>query len=362
MRVATSLWLCASIALAAGCKKKEGPKGAADAGAQPITEVRPIATHATGVTNRCVGPLDRSGPAQEVTIAGRKWRRQGYELTALSKDPEDQATLGVVADIKDSTEATLKNLKRFIAEFKKRGAEAIVATGDLGEEAHDIRTVVLTLAESDLPVFTIIGNREGIRDYDAAVSSVAETKKNVFDLNKIRYVSGDDYDLVSLPGYHDPNHVRTKDGCAYTIEDVADVPRIAARAVNPVILVSHGPPKGFAKTSLDFTDNEANVGDPRLARVIQTSGIPFGLFANVMEAGGSGVSADFNTAVEPGVWADRLYVNSGSASSFAWKLNSGEESTGMAMVFRIRSRKASYEVIRAKVAGAPKAPPPKPKK
>lgn len=349
--VSSTLALLTAVALAPGCKKKSSQAAAANAGsgaADPAI-VRPIATHAVGVTNRCVGPLDRSGPAQEITVAGKKWRRQGYELTVLTKDPDDRAVLGALADIKDATENTLKNLKFFIREFKKAAVDAIVVAGDLAEEAADIRSVVLTLADSELPVFVIIGNREGIRDYDMAVGAVAEVKKNVFDLNRIRYVHGDDFDLVSLPGYHDPNHVRTKDGCAYSIEDVADVPRIAARAVSPVVLVSHGPPRGSAKTSLDFTDTEAHVGDPRLARVIQTSGIPFGIFANVMEAGGSGVSADFSSPVPPGTWAERLYVNTGSASSFPWKLNSGEESWGMAMLFRIQGKKASYQVLRRAV-------------
>jgi hypothetical protein len=356
--VSLTLALLVALALAPACKKKGDARGTADAASGTsgvVTEVRPVASHASGVTNRCVGPLDRSGAALEINIAGKKWRRQGYELSVLNKDPDSDAVLGLVSDIKDATEATLQNLKRFVAEFKKRGAEAIIAAGDIAEETPDIRSVVLTLAESDLPLFVIIGNREGIRDYDAAVGSVAEAKKNVFDLNRIRYVSGDDFDLVSLPGYHDPNHVRTKDGCAYTIEDVADVPRIAARAVNPVVLVSHGPPKGSTRTSLDFSDTEANVGDPRLARVIQTSGIPFGVFGNVMEAGGTGVSADFNTRIEPGTWAERLYVNVGSASSFPWKLNVGEVSHGMAMVLRIKGKKASYEVLRAPAPGVARA-------
>jgi Icc-related predicted phosphoesterase len=346
--------LSAVLAVMPSCKKKDTPSKPSGASAEPVAKpaIKPIAAEAAGVTNRCVGPLDRSGPAVEVTIAGKKWRKQGYELTVLTKDPDDEAALGLVSDIKDATEGTLKNLKHFIREFKKRNVDAIVATGDLAEEAPDIRNVVLTLSESELPVFVIIGNREGIRDYDSAVSSVAETKSNVFDLNKIRYVNGDDFDLVSLPGYHDPNHVRTKDGCAYSIEDVADVPRIAARAVNPVVLVSHGPPKGSGKTALDFTDTEANVGDPRMARVVQTSGIAFGVFGNVMEAGGIGVSVDFNTRIEPGTWADRLYVNIGSASSFPWKLNNGNISSGMAMIFRIKGKKGSYEVLRVKGAGA----------
>jgi Icc-related predicted phosphoesterase len=352
--VSWTLALLLALALAPTCKKKTAPTAGADAG--PVAEappVRPVAVHVEGVTNRCVGPLDRGGPAEEMMLAGKKWRRMGYELTVLSKDADDQAVLGLVSDIKDATEQTLRNLRHFIGEFKKRGADALIAAGDLAEEAPDIRNVVLTLAESELPTFVIIGNREGIRDYEAAVSAVAQTKKNLFDLNKIRYVGGDDFDLVSLPGYHNANHVRAKDGCAYTREDLADVPRIAARAVNPVVLVSHGPPRGTAKTSLDWTDTETNVGDPRLAWVIQTSGIPFGVFGNVMEAGGSGVSSDFNTPIPPGTWADRLYVNVGSASSFPWKLNNGEVSTGMAMVLRIKGKKGSFEVLRAKGAPAP---------
>jgi Icc-related predicted phosphoesterase len=345
-------WMVAFLLVlgaAPGCKKKEAKKAPPQAQEAPADRnVRPVAADVAGVTNRCVGPLDRSGPAVEVTIAGKKWRRLGYELTTVTKDADDQAALGVVSDIKDGTEKTLANLRYFVAEFKKRNVDAIVATGDLAEEATDIRSVTLTLAESELPVFVIIGNRESIRDYDTAVGAVAEQRKNVFDLNRIRYVAGDDYDLVSLPGYHDPNHVRTTDGCAYSIEDVAQVPRIAARAVSPVVLVSHGPPKGSAKTSLDYTDTEANVGDPRLARVIQTSAIPFGIFGNVMEAGGAGVSVDFNTRVEPGTWADRLYVNPGSASSFPWKLNNGEISNGMAAIFRIKGKKGSFEVLRVK--------------
>lgn len=352
MKVLLMLSLLLLVAVAPACKKKVAT-GKPDAGAAatqplPVENVRPVAVHASGVTNKCVGGLDRSGAPQEFVIAGKKWRRQGYELTALDKDPDTNATLGLLSDIKDASEGTLANLKSFIARFKKRGVDAIIATGDIAEEAPDLRNVLITLADSGLPTFVIIGNIESLKDYDAAFAAVSAQKPNLFDLNKLRFVSGDDFDLVSLPGYHDANHVRTKEGCAYTAEDVNDVAKLVGRVTQAPVLVSHGPPRGTTNSSLDYLgEKEGHVGDEKLASLIQRTGIAFGVFGNVMEQGGTGVAADFNTRVAPGVFADRLYVNVGRASATPWNMNSGEVSTGMAMVLRIQNKKASYEVLKA---------------
>jgi Icc-related predicted phosphoesterase len=356
-------FMLALLAAAPACKRK---KPGVDAGpvVAPETQLKPVAEHAGGVSNRCVGTLDRSGSPKELTIAGKKWRKQGYELTLTQKDADDRATIGLVSDIKDATEGTLANLRYFIAEMKKRGAEAIIATGDIAEEAPDIRSVMVTLADSDLPTFVIIGNMESLKDYDAAVASVSQTRPNLVDLNRTRFVGGDDFDLVSLPGYHDASHVRSTDGCAYKPADVADVRKLVARATQPVVFVSHGPPRGTGPSSLDMlSEKEGHVGDAKLSHLIQTANIPFGVFGNVMEQGGNGVAADFDTRVPAGTFAEKLYVNVGRASAVPWSLANGEISHGMAMVLRIAARKASYEVLRAPAqGGAQKKAPPAPRK
>ena len=363
--------LCiACLPLTPSCKKKVAPpKGGVDAGGASKlvpgdTEVKPIAEGASGVSNRCVGALNMAGPAQEMTLNGKKWRRQGYEMVALQKDPDDAAVLGLVSDIKDASPETLANLRHYIGEFKKRGAEAIIATGDIAEEAPDLRSVMMTLADSGLPTFVIIGNIESLKDYDAAVASVSALKPNLIDLNKTRFVAGDDYDLLSLPGYHDASHVRSQEGCAYKPEDVRDLNKLVSRSTQALVLVSHGPPRGTAPASLDMlSEKEGHVGDAKLAAFIKGANIPFGVFGNVMEQGGRGVGPDMDTPIAPGALSDRLFVNVGRASATPWSLATGEVSNGMAMVLRLQNKKAAYEVLRAPAgkAPAPQKAPPSPK-
>ena len=311
-------------------------------------KVRVISVDGNKVTNRCVGAIVKRGRPTTIKVGSKLFKLHGYELTDISKKADGKVKLGLLSDAKDATRETIANIKKFLGHFKKAGVEAIILTGDIAEEAKDIQLVVETLAQSGVPVFVVMGNREGIANYQKGVMAAAAKFSNVFDMNTIRFFDGDDFDLISLPGYHNANHVRAKDGCAYTTRDVLNLHKLRAKANSPLILVTHGPPQGTGKTALDYSDQGANVGDPKLVKIIRAARIPFGVFGNVHEAGGRTVGGDFLTPLPKNQWQTKLYANIGPASAFPWKLHGGMVTRGMAGIFELRGSEARFRSIKLK--------------
>jgi len=167
-------------------------------------------------------------------------------------------------------------------------------------------------------------------------------------MNKVRHVAFDDADLLSLPGYHDRRYIHCASGCQYFKQDVAALKPLASEAKSPVVLLSHGPPKGSAPTAVDQATEAGNVGDSNLNALILEANIPFGVFANIKEAGGRATDLDGTNVIREETLADKLYLNPGPADAIAWAMNDGTQSVGMAAVLRIEGKQAKYKVFRAK--------------
>lgn len=297
------------------------------------------------VTNDCVGPV-QDGPVENIPLGEATWRRSGSTLA--SEAPRDRPwVLGVLADIKENTAENMTNLAAFLESFRKRKVDAIVVAGDTGSTPEQMVAVWTALARSELPIFVIIGNREGQRDYRQALDKVTGDFANVFDLNEIRRVNTPQADLVSLPGYGNRDYVHATDGCQYTADDLHDLRALVDSADSPVVLVSHGGPLQSGSQGLDRTTEGQNVGDPRLAAFMKDAGVPFGIFGNIHEAGGRATDLLGGRRLAEGAWAPRLYLNPGPADAVRWQMNDGTVSVGMAAVMHLGNRRARYEVIRA---------------
>jgi hypothetical protein len=348
--VALSIW---------GCKKEqpapppEPPKPAEAPKPAPAPVMKEANSAATpsrpGQSDReCVAAIDTAVPKQ-VTIAGKKAELNGYKLTFLDKDADDEARFGVLANIDEATPFNLFDLKRYVDWFKSEKAEAIIIDGDTGDSEEQIERALSFVADSGLPVFVEIGNHECKSDYNDALIAVQKTHDNVVDLGKVRYVDYDDADILGLPGYHDPQYVHCTTGpCIYTKNDADELKKVALAANDPVVLVVHGPPHGSTPQALDVIEGGKNIGDPNLNGLITDGKIPFGVFANVKESGGHATDLTGENVIKEGQPAGALYLNPGPADSEPWTMNDGTTSTGMAAMLTIKGKQASYKIYRAK--------------
>ncbi len=369
-------------------REKTEPKKAADAGSVKTEAAPRVSLKASD--DDCVGPLRRSGKPRTVELAGVGYQLDGYLLSQTAGDPDNEAVIGVISDTKEDSDSNRENLKAILDFFKKEKVEIILHLGDvasvppLPEEievpekgpdgtplsaeqqdiirrrelsrarreamtkgVEDIVEMISALAESGLPVFVIIGNRECKSTFNMALDTLAEDFPNVFNLNFVRRVDLDDVDIISQPGYHDPEYIHCNwDRCLYYESDTLALEELAKECDDPVLLVSHGPPRQKDRNGIDVVSDGANVGNPWLTRVLEKAGIKFGAFGNIQEAGGKATTLDGSSIITQDTFVDSFYLNPGPADSMRWSMNDGTESRGMAAVIHLVDKKASYKVFR----------------
>ncbi len=293
----------------------------------------------------CMGPI---GPALKtpelVKSTTRDVRIDGYRASEIGSDTDKAAVLGILSTVKGAEAATIWNLREFIAHWKKAKAEAILVGGDIATNEDDTALVLYTLGASGLPVYVIIGNNDSRAQFNRAVERVSKRFPNVINMNLVRFVDGDDYDIVSLPGYYDRKFVASGAVCIYKPDHVTELDKLAALANDPIVFLSHGPPKDATPKGIDVVAEGDHVGDPALNTFIDDNKIPFGIFGHIIEAGG--IATDLiGKIIKPGTFAKRLYLNPGAASSQPWMLNTDKDTVGMAATLTIKGAEAKFEPI-----------------
>ncbi len=390
------IWVALITALslmAAGCpdkKQADQPKvKEPSAVAAKTARARPVLKASA---DDCVGPLKRSKKPKEIAIGDHKFKLDGYLLTQLTSDPDKEIVIGVVSDSKENTEKNQRNLNKIMDFFKKEKVEAIVHLGDiasntpmqdeievpdkdkqgkpLAEELKnrirqrminkartdsmkksndDMIEIISILADTEarLPVLVLSGNRECKTIFNKALATLAESHPNVFNMNMIRRVDLDDLDIISMPGYHDPEYVHCPwDKCLYYGSDTLSIIELAKEANSEVLLISHGPPRQKSRDGIDVVSEGANVGNKAMSEAIHKAKIFFGAFGNIQEAGGKATNLEGNTIITQDTFVSSLYLNPGPSDSMFWKMNDGTESQGMAAVIHFVGKKAKYKIFR----------------
>ncbi|HUU02068.1 MAG TPA: hypothetical protein VM425_11540 [Myxococcota bacterium] len=387
---AVTLLVCAVFAV--GCLGKDKEKSEKNEKKQPETthKAAPAQPVFKASLDDCVGPVKLSGKPKIIAFADHKFKLDGYLLTQLDKDPDSEVVVGIISDTKEKTKKNLENIDKIVKFFKQEKVEVIVHLGDIAsvlpvpeeidapekdaqgkplssadkeryrrrvisktrreavaKSLEDIVEVISVLAESDLPVLAIIGNRECKTTFNSAMTTLSEDYPNVFSLDKVRRADLDDLDIISMPGYHDPEYVHcTWDKCLYYESDTLSLFDLAHQANDQVMLVSHGPPRQKDRNGIDVVSEGASVGNPWLTNAIVKASIPFGAFGNIQEAGGKATNLDGTEIIPQDKYVDSLYLNPGPADSMSWSMNDGTESVGMAAVIHVVGKKAKYKILR----------------
>jgi hypothetical protein len=349
----SALALTALVSLVSACQKDSkppepattppaaAPAAVAAQGAPAFVPSQP------GVSDpECVGGLDFA-PPETVKVGSHSWTLNGYRLT-LDVPAGAQVNLGVLANLDEASPENLKAIEAYLAFFKEKGVQAIVIDGDSGDNAEEIQGVLAPIAKTGLPVLVQIGNREPKGAFLDALEAVRKRSPNVFNLSRVREADIGDVKLLSLPGYHDPRYLlEGAAGCLYHTTDLKALKAVAAKLTGTVVLLSHGPPHGEGPHALDRVQNPpGNVGDPNLTDFLADAHIHFGIFANIIEAGGTATNLHGDKTFAPDSWQSELYLNPGAADSVSWSMNDGSQARGIAAVMSFKDGKADYSLLR----------------
>ena len=293
----------------------------------------------------CAAHLTAAAP-QEVKVGDRAATAAGYKLTFPDASPGGKLVLGVLGPINEDSGQNLFTLKRYLQFFKEQGVQAVVVSGDTGEVASGIERALSAVAESGVPVLAVAGNRECGGDFKKGIARAQKSHPNLVNLNVVRLVEFKEAAVVSLPGYHDPNFISCATGCRYDKGTVDEVVKAAKEAKVPVVLVSHGPPKGSGNKALDYAVNGGNVGDAEINKAIAAAGITFGIFSNIKEAGARATDLEGTSLVPQDKPVKALFLNPGPADSTRWEMNDKTPGYGYAATLTISGKEASWKLYK----------------
>src|SRR5436305_9058143 len=111
-----------------------------------------VASPTTPVPGRQVSAL-RSDPACAAPFDAPGAREKLRAATGELK-------IGVLAGLKDADEENVASIRKLLAELKRRGAEVLIADGDLGDNHDEQETLLGMLTDTGLPLLAVAGNRE----------------------------------------------------------------------------------------------------------------------------------------------------------------------------------------------------------
>src|SRR5205823_14448279 len=318
----TAAALCAA-ALAA-CKGAPDPPASPPSAQPPAPAQAPLGQRSDVA---CAAPLDSPSAREKV------------------RAPAGRLKLGVVGGLKDASDENVAHLRALIGKLGDRGAEVLLATGDVGDNLDEQLVLLGLLAETQLPVLVVASNREVRSELDAAEADLRKRGGRILDLSHTRAVDLGDAVVVGLPGTMDRRLVHADGACVYVQKDIDALASFLDRHGGaPVILAMAVPPRGKGKDALDVSDGQ-NVGDPRIVPLLAPRRAPFGIFGQVWESGGRAVDGR-GTPIAAEASADQLYLNPGAADRTAWPMGDGTRVGGQAALLTVQGRRASVQFVR----------------
>jgi len=301
------------------CREKVAPLAAAPTAPTVALQTSPLRTDAA-----CAAPFDAPGTREKLRAA------------------TGQLRIGALAGLKDADEDNVAWIRKLVAELKSRGAEVLIAAGDLGDNPDEQETLLGAVAESGLPVIAVAGNREVRSELDAAEGALRKKGARIIDLSHTRIVDLGDATVVGLPGAFERRQLHAEGACMYAQREIDAVATVLDRLPRPTLLVAAVPPRGQDARALDVSEGQ-NVGDPRLSPLLQKA--QFAIFGQVWESGGRAIDGR-GAPVPPKTDSPRLYLNPGAADRTPWPMADGSTVSGQAALLTVHGRNATWEQVR----------------
>jgi hypothetical protein len=317
--IASMRLTCLGLLALVACREKVAPPAAAPPAPTLSLQTSPLRTDAA-----CAAPFDAPGAREKLRAA------------------TGQLRIGVLAGLKDADEDNVAWIRKLVAELKSRGADVLIAAGDLGDNPDEQETLLGAVAESGLPVLAVAGNREVRSELDAAEGELRKKGARIIDLSHTRIVELGDATVVGLPGAFERRQLHAEGACIYAQREIDAVAAVLDRLPRPTLLVAAVPPRGQDARALDFSEGQ-NVGDPRLTPLLQKA--QFAIFGQVWESGGRAIDGR-GAPVPPRTDSPRLYLNPGAADRTPWPMADGSTVPGQAALLTVHGRNAAWEQVR----------------
>ncbi|MBI4454105.1 metallophosphoesterase family protein [Candidatus Woesearchaeota archaeon] len=297
--------------------------------------------------------VEQAAPFERL-INGHQYKFVGNKVIEMSSDEDNQARYGIISDAHGEIEKTIS----FAQKFKEMEVDGILCLGDMAsneslrygrkdlkDDKEEIRNVLEALAQTGLPIFTIVGNHESKPDYEAAIAEVSVKYPNVIDMTKFRIYDGDDVDFVSLPGYQTfkiPGKQFIPDnGYWAKPEFIQSTGKLRKGLDDMVILVTHGCGKTGSPGPATIYDGR-DVGNKTTTEMMRENNIPFAVCGHIHEAGGLAATYD-GKIVKPNEFVKQFSANFGGLES--WKNLDGNTYNGMAGVLTVKNDEAKFEML-----------------
>ena len=297
--------------------------------------VAPVAPTAPPVPGRQVSAL-RSDPACAAPFDAPGAREKLRAATGELK-------IGVLAGLKDADDENVAFIRKLVTELKRRGAEILIADGDLGDNPDEQDTLLGVLTEAGLPILAVAGNREVRSELDAVEAELRKKGARILDLSHTRIVDLGDATVVGLAGAFERRQLHSEGACVYVQKDIEALSAALDRLGPPVIFVAAVPPRGQDARALDVSEGQ-NLGDPRLTALLKKAQL--GIFGQVWESGGRAVDGR-GVPVPPKTDSAQLYLNPGAADRTPWPMADGTTVAGQAALLTVHGRTAQWEPVRA---------------
>ena len=289
------------------------------------------------------------------TINEKEYRFENNRVTELTADLDTIATYGVLSDI----HGEVHKAQVMAQEFKKRGVDGIIITGDISlneplrtgavdtrDDENEIKEVLEVVATTGVPIYVIPGNHEMKEAYQEAVKAVSLLYTNIIDMTRYRIIDGDDADLLSLPGYQTktiPGHQFIPDDGYFAFpKEIEKLASLRQGLDNSVILITHGCGKTNAVWGPATTYNGRDVGDVLTTQVMAQNNISFAVCGHIHEAGGRAATFE-GKEIQSGEWALQFSANFGTLER--WTYLHGETYDSMAGILTVNGTKAKYEIV-----------------
>ncbi|MBT7903690.1 hypothetical protein HN587_07540 [Candidatus Woesearchaeota archaeon] len=262
-------------------------------------------------------------------------------------DSDQTASFGVISDPHGKSE----NVAAFSRIFLQKKVDGIILLGDYANnkatidpnhlfDFDDIYFCIKAAAQTNLPIYVIPGNHEYKKDYFQALEKLNNEHPNVFDMTKIRFIHGEDFNFISNPYGSDFTYVLGHfEGDIKSFEEYINL----LNNTNPVILLSHQPPRCNNKEGIDRTNKEINVGDNTINILMRNNNIKFSLSGHIHEAGRKGVDSQCQLIPE-NTFSTTMLFNPGTATE--WTYNNNETLSASAAIITINGSQMSYELFK----------------
>lgn len=294
---------------------------------------------------RCA-PASDDGVVESFKLGPLVVKRDGHELEIRGID-RGVVVVGLLAGLNEPGDETLENLSFFLDRFKAAEVQAILVSGGVGLREKDVARNLEALAAAPVPVLISPGAQESFDVVRKEIAGARKRSPQLVDMTLVRRARIGHVAIISLPGYFNPYYLEARErGCSYEAGDLEDVLALASTDHTDVLL-SASPPRGKGPAAVDRGRGGINMGDPDLARALSGSGIRFGLFGHVYEAGGKGTLEDGETEVPQGAWQESLFLQAGAVDAVPVSLVDGGLSVGMAHIVEFSGSRGRYRTVMA---------------